>query len=196
MTTPRNKDTFVETFSGKRIDFLNPQVDQILLEDIAYGLARASRYVGQTRTQHPLPIAQHSVWIADKIYQITKNPIKALMGLHHDDPEFATNDIPGPLKVIISEHTDILDRIEDRLHEVICQALGLPFYQEPYVKMLDKIALAVEADKFMFSRGKDWLYTKHVQFSREDSESYFTPVPWTLAENLFLSTHKRYMELR
>ena len=47
--------------SGRRLDLLDPSPIDIEIADIAHGLARVSRWNGQTRGVYPLSVAQHSV---------------------------------------------------------------------------------------------------------------------------------------
>ena len=49
--------------SGRRLDILNPSPLDIEIEDIAHGLARVSRWNGQTRGKHSFSVAQHSVLV-------------------------------------------------------------------------------------------------------------------------------------
>ncbi|MGB1998953.1 MAG: hydrolase, partial [Candidatus Puniceispirillaceae bacterium] len=44
--------------SGRRLDILNPSPLDIEIEDIAHGLARVSRWNGQTRGKHSFSVAQ------------------------------------------------------------------------------------------------------------------------------------------
>ena len=49
--------------SGRRLDLLNPSPMDVEIIDIAYGLARVSRWNGQTKGKFPLSVAQHSVLV-------------------------------------------------------------------------------------------------------------------------------------
>ncbi|MDP4924693.1 MAG: hypothetical protein NWR44_02505, partial [Alphaproteobacteria bacterium] len=49
--------------SGRRLDILNPSPMDIEIEDIAHGLARVSRWNGQTRGKHSFSVAQHCVLV-------------------------------------------------------------------------------------------------------------------------------------
>ena len=49
--------------SGRRLDILNPSPLDIEIEDIAHGLARVSRWNGQTRGKHSFSVAQHCVLV-------------------------------------------------------------------------------------------------------------------------------------
>ena len=57
-----SKRAWQRMLSGRRLDILNPSPLDIEIEDIAHGLARVSRWNGQTRGKHSFSVAQHSVW--------------------------------------------------------------------------------------------------------------------------------------
>jgi len=103
------------TFSGKTIDYLNPTIEMICIEDIARGLSSESRFNGQT--EYPYFVAQHSVLCSHNV----PFPL-ALEALLHDATEAYMKDIPSPLKALLPEYKII----EQRLDSVIRQAFGLP----------------------------------------------------------------------
>ena len=47
--------------SGRRLDLLDPSPIDVEIIDIAHGLARVSRWNGQTKGIYPLSVAQHSI---------------------------------------------------------------------------------------------------------------------------------------
>ena len=49
--------------SGRRLDILNPSPLDIEIEDIAHGLARVTRWNGQTRGKYGFSVAQHCVLV-------------------------------------------------------------------------------------------------------------------------------------
>ena len=49
--------------SGRRLDILNTSPLDIEIEDIAHGLARVSRWNGQTRGKYGFSVAQHCVLV-------------------------------------------------------------------------------------------------------------------------------------
>ena len=51
--------------SGRRLDLLSPQPEDIEIEDIAHGLARVARWNGQTIGEHAFSVAQHSLIVTD-----------------------------------------------------------------------------------------------------------------------------------
>lgn len=79
------------THSGGTIAPFSPLPEQIVIEDIARGLAYRGRWSGQTRRFYS--VAEHCVKVSDQCsdqYQ--------LWGLLHDAGEAFLGDIPAPLK--------------------------------------------------------------------------------------------------
>lgn len=69
--------TWMETWSGKRIDLLNPNPDQIDITDIAHHLSIINRFTGATRC--PYSVAQHSLYVSMLLPESLQ-----LHGLLHD----------------------------------------------------------------------------------------------------------------
>ncbi len=82
----------VSLWSGRRIDPLNPRVEDIHLDDIAHALARTCRYNGHVA--HHLSVARHSIWVSEALEQ---TPF-ALWGLLHDATEAYLGDMVKPVK--------------------------------------------------------------------------------------------------
>lgn len=59
--------TTIETVTGRQIDLSNPNVSDISVEDIAWGLSRQARFAGHTITDIPYSVAQHSCYVADLV---------------------------------------------------------------------------------------------------------------------------------
>ena len=85
-------------FDGKILDLLNPKPEQISLENIARGLANTSRFCGQTK--HPYSVAQHSVFVAGKLFESFRRYDLATYGLLHDAPEAFLGDWSRPIRRI------------------------------------------------------------------------------------------------
>lgn len=120
---------WVQTFTGKAVDLLDPKPDQIDLVDIAIGLSRIARFCGQTKM--PYDVALHSMSVAHGIIEEIKPTtssdwLKVVYGLLHDAHEAYMGDILGPIKQVIAVETDILTMIEDQLDIAIRKYLELP----------------------------------------------------------------------
>jgi len=134
--------------SGRRLDLLDPSPMDIEIGDIAHGLARVSRWNGQTRGQHPLSVAQHSVLVERFV---SKNAPRLdhkwrLAALLHDAPEYVIGDMITPFKYALG---GIYRDIESRLCEAVHIRFGLPARLpeavERAIKRADRMAAWIEA---------------------------------------------------
>ena len=111
--------------SGRRLDILRPSPLDIEIEDIAHGLARVTRWNGQTRGKYGFSVAQHCV-LVEKLVRMNapKTDQKwCLAALLHDAPEYVIGDMITPFKYAIG---GIYRDIEHRLEIAISIRFGLP----------------------------------------------------------------------
>lgn len=87
---------FCRTYTGRAWDLLNPDPANVDMRDIVTALSRQARFNGHTIV--PYMVAQHAVLVAQQIYLETRDPMRALCGLHHDDDEAYLGDLIGPIK--------------------------------------------------------------------------------------------------
>lgn len=141
-------ETYIETRSGRRVDYFNPDPDTIDIEDIAYALANQCRYNGHSAMFYS--VAEHSVAVA----QLVPKELQ-LLALLHDAAEAYVGDIPSPLK----QYLGGFDAIEDGLAAAIYEKYGvLELAKTRYaeVKRADMQQLCTEASVLLPSGGKDW----------------------------------------
>jgi len=123
--------------SGRRLDLLDPSPLDIEIGDIAHGLARVSRWNGQTTGDHAFSVAQHSVVVEEICAHIQPDiePRWRLAALLHDAPEYVIGDMISPFKTALG-----LDyrNFEDRLETAIHVRFGLPARTPAAVKALIK----------------------------------------------------------
>jgi len=86
----------VSTKSGRRVALLNPSPSQIVIGDIAHGLAHQCRFNGQTSKFYS--VAQHSVLVASILPRELR-----LAGLLHDASETYLGDVVQPLKELFND---------------------------------------------------------------------------------------------
>lgn len=91
---------WIQSASNTKIDFKHPDPDSFKIEDIALGLARQPRYAGQGKFFYS--VAQHSVYVATQVL-----PDLRMHGLLHDAHEAYMGDIPGPLKSMLPDISEI-----------------------------------------------------------------------------------------
>jgi 5'-deoxynucleotidase YfbR-like HD superfamily hydrolase len=148
--------------SGRRLDLLSPQPEDIEIEDIAHGLARVARWNGQTIGEHAFSVAQHSLIVTDILAAIQPDfgPKQLCAGLLHDAAEYVIGDLISPFKAAIG-----LDykAFEQRLLEVIYRRFVLGEIDASVraeIKRADRIAAYYEA-------------TRLAGFAQEEAQLFF-----------------------
>lgn len=136
--------TAIATVTGRVIDFLNPDPEQISLDDIARGLSRAPRYAGHT--DRPYSVLQHSLLVAHLVP--SEHRLHAL--LHHA-PEAYLCDVPSPAKEAmraiakLTGHQSPYDVLEYGFWKAICRRWDLSPEMPEAVTLADRQAMAIEA---------------------------------------------------
>jgi hypothetical protein len=135
--------SWIQTVNNKKIDFKDPDPDQIIIEDIASGLSNMPRFAGQLRKFYS--VAEHCL-LAERLYvQATEHPdvdvCRAI--LMHDATEAYMCDVPTPLKSLLKEY----QLIEDMLDEVIKEKFSISTDEkvQEIVKKYDVLMLKNEA---------------------------------------------------
>lgn len=127
----------IGTFSGKYVDLLDPQPEDILIEDIAHQLSNHCRFGGTSRQFYS--VAEHSVTVSELS---TDDPFGGLM---HDASEAYLCDIPTPLKNLLPNYLEI----EGRFMRTIADKFGFKYPLTDSVLKADEIALQIEFEKYV-----------------------------------------------
>jgi len=137
---------WMQTNTGKRLYFSNPQPEAISIVDIAHHLAQICRFGGVIITHYS--VAQHSVEVSHQVPEHL-----ALAALLHDAAEAYIGDVIRPLKRLIPGITDI----ENRIARTIGVALGvcLPC-NAPEVKAADDRMCVTEATALLPAGARGW----------------------------------------
>lgn len=105
--------------SGRRLDLLDPQAEDIEIGDIAHGLARVARWNGQTAGRHAFSVAQHSL-LVEHLFSIAaprSSPVERLAALLHDAPEYVVGDLISPFKAVLEgRYREVEARLLDAVH--------------------------------------------------------------------------------
>ncbi|MBO6719253.1 MAG: HD family hydrolase [Rhizobiaceae bacterium] len=134
--------------SGRRLDLLDPSPLDIEITDIAHGLARVSRWNGQTIGDHAFSVAQHCLLVECIFTRLMSNPSPRdqLAALLHDAPEYVIGDMISPFKAVVGGG---YKAVEARLQHAIHLRFGLsPQLSETLkkqIKRADQIAAYFEA---------------------------------------------------
>jgi hypothetical protein len=179
----KRKDLWVETFSGRKVDLINPDPEAICIEDIAHHLAMINRYNGAT--VRPYSVAEHCLILADYLSPSTTTALEGLNVLLHDAAEAYLQDLSPDLKRALP----LYKSIEDNMLYYIHGALRVPFLKDRgFVKWLDSAVLLDERRALMphhppsvkWGVDEGVLKPLDVQISLQD-------VPWRDVEKAFLS---------
>jgi len=181
--------TWQRMLSGRRLNLLDPSPLDIEIEDIALGLARNTRWNGQTTGPHAWSVAQHSDFVVDIVRRLeSKAGADILMAAKlHDASEYVTHDLITPLKAVVG---DVFKEVETRLQQAIRLRFGLPAKIgteiELLIKQADKIAAVTEAVQLAgFSKSE----ARTVLGFREKplDDVILNPLPAAEAQRVFLS---------
>jgi 5'-deoxynucleotidase YfbR-like HD superfamily hydrolase len=174
--------------SGRRLNLIEPSPLDIEIEDIALGLARNTRWNGQTHGPHGWSVAQHSDLVVDIVRRLKpRAPAKLLMAAKlHDASEYVTHDLITPLKAVVG---DVFKEVEQRLTRAIHIRFGLVAVlataDRVLIKRADQIAAATEAVQLAgFSAAECRSVLNFKEQPLKDVK--LTPLPVAEAERKFL----------
>jgi 5'-deoxynucleotidase YfbR-like HD superfamily hydrolase len=134
--------------SGRRLDLLDPSPLDVEISDIAHGLARVSRWNGQTRGDHAYSVAQHSLLVEEIHSAIAKDvrPEAQLAALLHDAPEYVIGDMISPFKSVVGGgYKSCEERLQRAIHMRFSLPTALPDKLKQEIKRADQIAAYFEA---------------------------------------------------
>jgi uncharacterized protein len=139
---------FLQTVSGKRVNPLDPDVEQLDIEDIARALGNLCRFGGHCRTFYS--VAQHSVIVAQLVEDRGGDTEDVFAALMHDAAEAYLGDMPHPLK-----HRSALGAAFKEAEEHLEAAIRRRFAIKadvPEIKRADRALLATERRAFSAER--------------------------------------------
>jgi hypothetical protein len=145
ITKNGDRGDWIQTWGGGLFYPLDPQPEEIHIEDIAHALSLICRFNGHCDGFYS--VAQHSIMIA-----CMASPENALWGLLHDAAECYVADMPRPVKRCIPGYKEI----EAGVELAVAQKFGLPEIMPPEIKELDHAMLALEANTVLKVPPKDW----------------------------------------
>ncbi len=173
---------YIETASGRKVFFLDPDPDTINIKDIAIALSRIPRFNGHTNRFYS--VAEHC-WTGQRFIE---DQFK-LAFLLHDATEAYLCDIPSPIKQYLPDYK----KIEEGLERAIAGKFGLEYPSHDMIKYMDLAMLSVEAQHLVESRGNNWQIWHTIK--RPTADPRMKPLCFDsfTAEKLFLGA---YDELR
>ncbi len=173
-------NTWIETWTHKKVDIFDPDPDTICIEDIAHHLSFINRFAGATN--EPYSVAQHSILLSSLFDDIEM----AGQALMHDAAEYCITDIPNPIK---QKFRNIQD-IEKNFCEAVFDKFDI-FYPWPLeIDRLDK-CLGKEEGLQLGKNVNDWTnYTEDI-IGVLPRDIDIIPWGWQQAEQAFLKAFRR-----
>jgi len=131
-------DTWIQTYSGEKVNPFHTDPDTINIQDISHHLSNLCRFTGAVSRFYS--VAEHS-WLVSRLV----SPENALMGLLHDAAEAYLNDISRPVKPWLVNYKEV----EDRLQGVIFKKFGLSETMSKEIKTVDSRLCFTEGIQLM-----------------------------------------------
>jgi 5'-deoxynucleotidase YfbR-like HD superfamily hydrolase len=140
MPGPPAPGPYLQTVSGRFVNPLDPDLEQIDIQDITRALANTCRFGGHCRSFYS--VAQHSVIVSELVEERGGDPEDVFAALMHDAAEAYLGDMPHPLK-----HRSALGEAFKQAEKHLEQAINTRFNIKPGVpeiKRADRALLATE----------------------------------------------------
>jgi len=175
-----SKETgWIQTFTGKKFYPMQPDPEDVCIEDIAHALSNLCRFNGHCKIGF-YSVAQHSVLVSNHV------PFcDAAWGLLHDAAEAYLIDLPRPVKQWLRKSgITVFDTIEKQIMEAIRERFALSAKEPDSIKRLDQMLLATESRDIMSPLHPDWRIRKENGYECLNEQI----IPWhpVSAENAFL----------
>ncbi len=192
---------FIYTASGRRLNPLDPDPEQLDIKDIAHALACCNRFAGHCR--EPVSVAQHCVYASWLV--AGGGPGVALQALLHDASEYVLGDVTKWLKQ--SPKFAAYRIAEARVQGLIYQRFGCHTETHPAVEAVDQLLVRFEMWKgWLTKEGDPGACTVGVlnpdaetkyppptpeEVTRIDSAAGFSWYPWSwlMAKQMFLGQY-------
>jgi hypothetical protein len=139
--------TWIQTATGKRVDYRDPDINSISRIDIAMSLDRMPRFHGNLNCNYT--VADHSLNLASIL---PEEPFFKLQALLHDAAEAYMMDIPSPLKKLLG---DDFARIERTLECAIFKHFDVDYPLSGIIKKYDAALCRAEAAYLGFHKPID-----------------------------------------
>lgn len=132
---------WIQTYTGRRFDILDPKPEQFVIEDIAHALSMLCRFTGHCK--HFYSVGQHSYLGS---FLVPKQD--ALWFLLHDASEGFVGDMNRPMKHF-TPAGQAYQEVEEKIMRTICAKFDLAWPQPESVHEVDNEMLFAEKDQIM-----------------------------------------------
>ena len=148
---------WIQTFSGKKLDPLNPQPQSLDIESIVHALTNVCRWGGHCKIHWS--VAQHSILVSDILRHQGHSEEIQFWGLMHDAAEAYLGDVCRPVKKRIG-----FEKYESPLLKVILRHVANLSGEIPeVVHQADNIALVSEANLLFDAPVDKWTEKYHIE---------------------------------
>jgi hypothetical protein len=178
--TMNAENNLMETFTGKYINPLNLQVDDIDIEDIAHSLSIQSRYQGHCK--FPYSVAQHCLAGLEFIEDVGDNKLAWLL---HDSSEAYLHDIVSCVKALLLPYV----AVELNIQALIYRKFDIVDFNKEEIHRVDYGLMAHEASILMNN-------TDHFTFPELPIRHRVVPMGWYRAESMFLEAFRLLITLK
>lgn len=172
--------TSIMTSDGGRFDYARARDPENVpsVEALAHHLALANRFCGATRV--PYSVAEHAVRVSWLCEQAGGSE---MCGLHHDDPEATTADIPRPAKKLLPD----FQALEQASWLGVARRFGLPEQIPRVVHWADAVLLVTEGRDLCHP---DWPLREVCDaLDVEPLEERIVPLDWWEAREAYIARH-------
>lgn len=126
--------SYITTFTGKRIDPTDPDIEMVDIRDIAHALSLTCRGNGHVKTFYS--VAQHCINCALEAEARGYSKRVVLACLLHDASEAYMSDVPRPFKCSLPEYCQAEEHLLDMIYEKFLGA-SLTDAEKELVKNID-----------------------------------------------------------
>lgn len=182
-------DYWIQTFTGKKFDLLEPTEDMICIEDIAHHLSCINRFCGAAR--FPYSVGYHSVLACCKAPAAYK-----LEALLHEVDEPYINDISYPMKEFIrwnvTQHCSFMDVLSNKIKFLADKVFKLNRIYEckKIIENIDvRLAITEEAQ---LMRNSGYLHGPKYEGLRGYADVNILKLSAENVEELFLKEYKKW----
>lgn len=147
-------NSWINTYTGRKFEPLNPRPEDVSVDDIAHALSHACRYTGHATRFYS--VAEHSVLVSKGVAALGGSLNEQRWGLLHDATEAYLSDIAAPVKMQPS--FAFYREVETKLMDVIAQHFGLEGPEPDNVRFMDRQMIAFESvdTRIVAQRHPDW----------------------------------------
>lgn len=175
----QREDAWIRTYTGGKLYYFYPEKSKIYIEDIAHALSLICRFNGATKEFYS--VAQHSVFVADKVKENGGTKEEIYSALMHDAAEAFISDVPSPFKKFFPG----FKKAEARMEKFLANKFKFKFPYGQIVKEYDLIALATEMRDLMQVSDHKLLTVKPVN-------EKIKPISPKQAQKLFIKRYANY----